>query len=178
MTGIDRNLMTHRDFEHLLEVYGGNRRRWPADAAAAADALLAADGEARALLDEAAALDRVLAKTPVIGDRRLAALTDRIVNDARRSPRIVAVGQRSTDRPQVVTPSKSVRPTPTTTATFRTGGQQRSVAVLAASLLFGLFVGQTQISQHALPVLEELTGVTIDHASGLVQVATEEWDED
>jgi hypothetical protein len=44
----------------ILDAYGAAPRRWPAAERAAAEALLAASGEARALRDRAAALDRAL----------------------------------------------------------------------------------------------------------------------
>ncbi|MGE0746183.1 MAG: hypothetical protein AB7K86_13085 [Rhodospirillales bacterium] len=47
--------------ETLIGAHGGDPARWPADARAAAGALLARSAEARALLADARALDRALA---------------------------------------------------------------------------------------------------------------------
>ncbi|MBO0765496.1 MAG: hypothetical protein J2P50_13030, partial [Hyphomicrobiaceae bacterium] len=53
------------EFEGLLDIYGADRTRWPADARAAAAHLAARDVDACQLLAEAKALDRVLQSAPV-----------------------------------------------------------------------------------------------------------------
>ena len=53
--------MTIDEFECLLLAHGANPARWPADRRAGADALLAAEEAARALLLEAERLDVVIA---------------------------------------------------------------------------------------------------------------------
>jgi len=52
-------MMTYERFKLLVEAYGANAARWPAGERAAALAFAETSGEARALLDEAAALDRL-----------------------------------------------------------------------------------------------------------------------
>ena len=81
--------MTLDDFAQLLDVYGGERTRWPAEARAAAAHLVARDGQAGRLLALAAALDRVLQRAPVPAPAAEAALAERIVSAAQRSPRMV-----------------------------------------------------------------------------------------
>src|SRR5262245_42462473 len=82
-------IMTLDVFAQLLDVYGGERTRWPAEARAAAAHLVARDAEARRLLAEAEALDRVLQSAPVPALAAEAALAERIVVAAQRSPRMV-----------------------------------------------------------------------------------------
>lgn len=72
------------DFGRMAELYGGDIKRWPADTRARALMLLAHSGEARAILDGAAALDAVLdrAAAPAVSDERaervLARLSERM----------------------------------------------------------------------------------------------------
>ena len=83
------NNMTIADLERLLDVYGSDRTRWPVDARAGAGQLATRDKAARRLLGEAEALDRVLERAPLPSLVREAALADRIIAAAQRSPRIV-----------------------------------------------------------------------------------------
>ena len=89
MTSMSNMSMTLAELGQLLEVYGADRVRWPADERAAAAQLVARDVEARRLLAEAEALDRVLDSAPVPALAVEAALAERIVAAAQRSPRIV-----------------------------------------------------------------------------------------
>jgi len=52
--------------EALAQAYGGDLRRWPADQRAFAESLIAADPAARAVLDDAAALDALLDASPAV----------------------------------------------------------------------------------------------------------------
>jgi hypothetical protein len=56
--------MTTARFAALVEAYGGDPARWPAEERDGARALIAADPSARRALDEAAALDAVLDRAP------------------------------------------------------------------------------------------------------------------
>jgi hypothetical protein len=90
MSSANNNNMTFSEFERLLDVYGSDRARWPVEARACAGQLVARDRSARRLLAEAEALDRALERAPLPSLAREAALADRILATARRSPRIVA----------------------------------------------------------------------------------------
>src|SRR5712671_4438213 len=89
MTSMSNNTMTIADFERLLDVYGSDRTRWPVEARASAGQLVARDKAARRLLAEAEALDRTLERAPLPSLAGEAALADRILTAARRSPRMV-----------------------------------------------------------------------------------------
>src|SRR5215470_13350834 len=91
MTGLG-NSMTLLEFERLLDVYGSDRTRWPVDARASAGQLAARDPAARRLLGEAEALDRVLERAPLPSLASEAALADRIIAAAQRTPRMVRTG--------------------------------------------------------------------------------------
>ena len=84
------NTMTIAEFERLLDVYGSDRTRWPVEARASAGQLVARDRAARRLLAEAEALDRALERAPLPTLAQEAAIAERIVAAARRSPRIVS----------------------------------------------------------------------------------------
>jgi hypothetical protein len=57
--------MDLNDFQHVLDAWGGDPRRWPADRRAAALALAGSDVRAAALLAQAQALDALLDQAPV-----------------------------------------------------------------------------------------------------------------
>jgi len=175
MTNTSSTSMTLADFERLLDVYGGDRTRWPAEARAAAAQLVARDAKARRTLAEAESLDRVLERAPLPSLAVEAALAERIVAAAQRSPRIVktAGGQ----SPVVSLPEDRAVPPPRT-ASRKFGllrGEIRAAAVLAASLMVGIFIGISNVPQSVMPALADLAG-TDRGAYSLAQV--EPYDED
>ena len=72
MTNTSNTGMTLADLERLLDVYGGDRTRWPVEARAAAAQLVARERRRAGLLAEAEALDRVLERAPLpsVGRKR------------------------------------------------------------------------------------------------------------
>ena len=83
------NTMTLPEFERLLEIYGSDRTRWPVEARTSAGQLTARDPAACRLLLEAEALDRILERAPLPSLASEAALAERIIAAAQRSPRMV-----------------------------------------------------------------------------------------
>jgi hypothetical protein len=160
--------MTMAEFERLLDVYGGDRTRWPVDARAAAGQLVARDARARRLLAEAEALDRVLERAPLPALSMEAALADRIVAAARRSPRIVKIGGGARPDESAPQPAKARK-------RMSLGTVQRAAGVLAASLVAGIFIGLTNLPQAVLPALAEL--VSADR-NGYNLAQIEPFDED
>ena len=156
--------MTLPDFEYLLDVYGADRTRWPLSARAGTVALLAADAAARRLLAEAVALEDVLSNSPEPDAAATAALADRIMASTRRAPRLVA----STDK--VARPAQPVR---SSGASMGTADRDlwRGAALMAASLIIGIFVGQTQFGAGAVPAIEALTGVALPGSGERLAVA-------
>ena len=175
MTNMSNTGMTLADFERLLDVYGGDRTRWPAEARAAAAQLVARDAKARRTLAEAEALDRVLERAPLPSLAVEAALAERIVTAAQRSPRIVkiATGQASV----VSLPDGRALPPPRSPSR-KFGllrGEVRAATLLAASLMVGIFIGISNVPQSVVPALADLAG-TDRGAYSLAQV--EPYDED
>lgn len=83
--------MDRERFLHLLEAYGGDLRRWPAETRAPAAAYAAQDAEAAAALAEARALDRAL-DAGRHGAEPSAALAARVLAQA---PRAAALDRRA-----------------------------------------------------------------------------------
>ena len=179
MTSMSNNTMMIADFERLLDVYGSDRTRWPVEARASAGQLVARDKAARRLLAEAEALDRALERAPLPSLAEEAALADRILLAARRSPRMVPVARADAARMArraidnvIRLPSLRARPhwlTPT--------GIGSAAGMLAASLALGVFLGLSNLSQGVLPALEDMTGITLG-AGGHVVAQVDLLDED
>jgi hypothetical protein len=170
MTNTSENSMTHSDFERLLEVYGSDRTRWPVEARASAGQLVARDRAARRLLAEAEALERVLERAPLPTLAGEAALAERIVAAARRSPRMVRTAKADASFPVAPAPDNviSLRRLPAaprwlTQSTF--GG---AAGAIAASLMLGIFIGHSSLSQIVLPAIEDLTGISLSSANASV----------
>jgi hypothetical protein len=163
MTSMSSNIMTIADFERLLDVYGSDRTRWPVEARASAGQLVARDKAARRLLAEAEALDRTLERAPLPSLAEEAALADRILAAARRSPRMVpparanaaGMARRAIDN-VVRLPSLRARPRWLTPPGFGS-----AAGMLAASLALGIFLGLSSLSQGVVPALEDMTGITL-----------------
>jgi hypothetical protein len=164
MTDMGNTMMTLAEFERLLDVYGGDRTLWPADARAAAAQLVARAGRARQLLAEAEALDRVLERAPLPSLTVEAALADRIVAAARRSPRIVSIGP--SEQRAVPAPTAEDAPRP---ALHAAGGRARpwradvrAAVLLAASLVAGVVIGVSNLPHHILPGLAGVSDAEAD----------------
>jgi hypothetical protein len=174
------NTMTIAEFERLLDVYGSDRTRWPVEARASAGHLVARDRAARRLLAETEALDRALERAPLPTLAQEAAMAERIVSAARRTPRIVAVARVEAARPAAAAADNVVqlqasrrRPQWLTTRTAFGG----AVGALAASLALGVFLGLSNLSQGVLPAVEQMTGLPLG-ANGAVVAQIDLLDED
>lgn len=148
--------MTLAEFERLLDIYGGDRTRWPIDARAAAAHLVARDAAAQRLLAEAEALDRVLERAPLPSLASEAALAERIVAAAQRSPRIVKIGGARPAAPDPLRAQAEGSAGPA--RPWLVGRRVGAAGLLVASLMFGLVIGRTSLPQQVLPELAELTG--------------------
>jgi hypothetical protein len=166
--------MALADFERLLEVYGGDRTRWPAEDRAAAAQLVARDGKARQLLAEAEGLDRVLERAPLPPLAAEAALADRIVAAAQRSPRIVSI---ATGRPPSASgPEISAgRPRRHGWSIGFPRNNASAAGLLLASLATGMLLGMSSLSQSVVPNLADLLGLD---RSGYNLAQVDPFDED
>jgi len=164
--------MTIAEFERLLEVYGADRTRWPVEARAGAGQLVARDRAARRLLAEAEALDRVLERAPLPSLAREAELAERIVAAARRSPRMVPSSRADATRPA---PAAAGGGNVVSLSGPQAGSRRLPVramggaaGALAASLLLGIYLGLSSLSQGVVPALEQLTGLTLTPGNAAV----------
>ena len=161
MTPRNAPTMTIAEFERLLDVYGADRTRWPLAARANAAMRLAVDGKARALFAEAEALDAVLLRAPEPEITEVTALANRIVAAAAGAP-------------QMVTSTGAVAATAAVSRASlpaRDRTPMRAAALLAASLMIGVFVGQSQWGANAVPALEQLTGITLQGSAEHIALA-------
>ena len=176
---MSNNNMTIAEFERLLDVYGSDRTRWPVEERACAGHLVARDRTARRVLAEAEALDRALERAPLPSLAKEAALADRILGAARRSPRMVAAGKADAaggagHAAGNVVSLSALRGR----ASWRSRTAFGSAAgMLAASLALGVFLGLSSLSQGVLPALEEVTGLTLG-TGGRVVAQVDLLDED
>lgn len=137
-------LMSVSEFVELIDVHGADRTRWPLSARASAASLLAVSAEARRLLAEAGAFDAILSRASDVRGTDILELAARIV--ANRGDQLGTIVSKP-----VVTHSGL--------ATVRRGQQFRAelwpgAALLAASLMVGILLGQSQLIARALPGLE------------------------
>jgi hypothetical protein len=157
---MSNNGMTIADFAHLLDVYGSDRTRWPVEARACAGQLVARDRAARRLLAEAEALDKTLERAPLPSLAAEAALADRIIATARRSPRMVPASNTTAGGPRF--PSNVVRlPRLPARPRWMPTGVAGAAGMLAASLALGVFLGVSNLTQGVVPVLEDMTGISL-----------------
>jgi hypothetical protein len=124
MMGLDR-------FRELMDAYGAEPARWPANERAAAEALLAVNAEAAQLRKRAAALDALLDKAAGMAS---AIDAERLVASVTAQP------QRSAEIVQL-RPARSASP----------GTFWLKVASLAAAATIGFLVGVTQLANFGDP---------------------------
>ena len=165
------NTMTIAEFERLLDVYGSDRTRWPVEARASAGHLVARDRAARRLLAEAEALDRTLERAPLPTLAQEAAIAERTVGAARRTPRIVAIAKADTAQPAAGVADNVVRLAGLRERAHRLTGRRAFGGVagaLAASLVLGVFLGLSNLAQPMLPALEQITGISLGSSAPVV----------
>jgi hypothetical protein len=163
MTNVVNN-MTRADLERLLDVYGSDRTRWPVDARSGAGQLAARDKAARRLLGEAEALDRVLERAPLPSLAKEAALADRIIAAAQRSPRIVHIDDAPATTAATGGGENVIRwPGARGRATWLRSDASRVAGLFAASLLCGIYFGLSNVTQGAL---ESVAGSTFSAGAG------------
>jgi len=180
MTHANNTPMTLAELERLLDVYGSERTRWPAEARAGAGQLVARDRAARRLLAEAEALDRVLERAPLPSLAKEAALAERILAAARRSPRIVSIGEPAAV-PAAPAETRPITPWRWLGVRVRTlAGSEagRAASLMAAALAFGVVIGLSNLPQGVLPAIEEMTGISLGSSASYAVAHVDSLDED
>jgi hypothetical protein len=141
----------------------------------------------RGLLPEDAKLDALLkAARPVSGAAREAALLDRIMAAAEKTPRLVS---RPAELPAAPAPATAVvlaattvlrrePPAPVRLAVRPRRDFMMASGLLAASLVAGLVIGQLPYAAQTVTRIEQATGYTLASASDEIARASSEWDED
>lgn len=146
MDGEDNRSATIEGLQRLLDVYGADRSRWPARERLRYVPLLAESADARRLLEEARALDALLDEAPAPNDADIDVLATRIMTAAGASP---------ATRPSTVTAFK-----PRARVGARRSGDSGfgwpAAALLAASLVLGVFAGTTGMVDAPMSALAEL----------------------
>lgn len=127
-----------------LEISGADRTRWPAQDRLRFASLISQDDEARRLVAEAAALDRLLDAAPAIDNAKQASLIDRIVAAAEAEGAPATAGN-------VISIGAARRPARKPPVHQRSSWQ--AAALLAASLFVGAFVGTSGLLGSAVPGL-------------------------
>lgn len=136
-------MTTGEDFEalrRLLDTYGGDRTRWPAQDRLRFAGLVSTSSKAQAMLAEASALDRLLSMAPAdVPVRDVERLTQRIVARAKAEVPVVAPSAGLTP----VQRGGNITPLPQRRAPAAAREYWPQAALLAACLMLGIFAGQT-----------------------------------
>lgn len=133
--------------ENILDTYGAMRSRWPESERESLEGLIERDVAAQRMLDEAAALDRVIDMAP--GMTASQDLKDRIMaaamNDSEKEARVVPIGSRKRG---------------TSDAGAGHVGTYWPAAALAASFAFGLYLGVAGLGDRAYDGAVEVSGLS------------------
>lgn len=163
MDGEDNRSATLEGLQRLLDVYGADRSRWPARERLRYVPLLAESAEARRLMAEARALDALLDEAPAPDNADLEALAARIM---------VAAGAAPEARGSTVT---AFRPRGQVTRVPRSEGRfgWAAAALLAASLILGVFAGTAGLVDEPMSALADLGSPASDGDDDVSRLAFE-----
>jgi hypothetical protein len=145
--------------EAALDTYGADRTRWPAPLRLTLSGLIAGNPDAHTMLKNAEAFDRLLDSAPQYDMDRLGRLSDRIATAAEGQPRLIA---------SHAGPAKA-RPSAWWTSVRHHHGL--AATALAASLVLGVFAGQSRMFNTTADVLLGGDGVTATTDDGSKQFA-------
>lgn len=151
---VDKDTAELTAFEQHLEVYGAHAERWPAAARERFEQLLADEARARELLADAQALERLLDRAPLPNPARMQALSDRIVALATDE-----VG-RASAAPVIIDLAARRRSRPAPPAF-----QWKLASALAASLIFGIYIGTAPPVVSAVEAIASAVGLPADAES-------------
>lgn len=123
------------ELEAALDTYGADRTRWPAPLRHALSGLIGADAKAAKLLKAAEAFDKLLDAAPGYDGRKLDRLAGKILEAAEKGADVVPLRR------------------PVRRGLFGGSDYGIAAAALAASLLLGVFVGQSNVVSPAADLL-------------------------
>jgi hypothetical protein len=153
MMSNQKNMADLQALERHLDVYGADQTRWPPETRQQFTPLLVGDSRARASLEEARALDRLLDRAPVPSGCRQRALRDRILA-AISNDRVGVCNTQPAARVIALPPRRQSR---TRTAAPRIGS--RAAALLAAALVMGIYLGTAGGLTPEAQVVMEVVGL-------------------
>lgn len=173
MTAEKQDEPGRKDLQRMLDIHGGDSTRWSKGAAESFRPLLARDAEAREALAAARALDSVLATAPEVSVARRIALADRIFAEA-----FAARDDAPRTQGEVIDLASRRAPVRRVAPAFNPRWQV--AAVLAASLLLGVFAGITGQISSPLDDIASITGLggDTDALSVALNQAVEAGEED
>lgn len=175
MTKKDTRAKDRQALEHLLEVYGANRTRWPARERLRFASFIAEDEAAQRLMAESAALDALLDRAPRVSEDRERALKERVIAAALRSSetRLSVVSSRE-DAGALRLPAwvRSARPTSALTRK-RASREWPVAALLAASLVVGVMLGSAGTFDSTVQQVAEATGMATTSDSSQLALGEE-----
>jgi len=173
MTTKDKRAEDRRALEHVLDVYGADRTRWPARERLRFASLVAEDPAAQHLLAEASALDSLLDLAPRASAAREHALKERIVAAAlRQSEPRFAVVARAADAGGSTGWKAWMRRASHSRAPVSSGWA--AGGLLAASLFVGVLLGSAGTFDTALQQMAEATGYATSVADTSSHLAQDE----
>ena len=150
--------MERQALEHLLDVCGADRTRWPARERLRFASFVSEDEEAQRLVAESAALDALLDRAPRASEDREHALKERIVAAALRSSETkLAVVTAGGEAPALARLPSWLRGAPP--ARVRQRQEWPAAAMLAASLVVGVMLGSAGTFDSTMQRVAEATGV-------------------
>jgi hypothetical protein len=172
MTTREKRAEDRQALEHLLEVYGADRTRWPARERLRFASLVAEDDGARRLVSEASALDSLLDLAPKASAAREHALKERIVAAALRQtePRFSVVA-RSTESAAGGGWRAWAHRASALRAAARSGWA--AGGLLAASLVVGVLLGSAGTFDTAVQQVAEATGYSVTDTSSHLALGDE-----
>ena len=136
MTAKDHERSTDVEaLQRLLDVYGADRSRWPARDRLKFAELLAESADARRILGDAGAFDRLLDMAPGAEAAAVGALAGKIAAAASAEPKRAG---RSIEAPHAMGATRTVKRLPERTRQII---DWPAAALMAASLVLGVFVG-------------------------------------
>lgn len=163
----------HPKLQHLLDVYGADQRRWPAEAVRQFADLTGHEAiAAKSALHETLALDQVLARarSPSVGRQQVVAdrIMAQVLADAAATNAAVSAGSNVivlSQRVGLTTQSGSAATrTSATGSRPRRSADWRAAAALAAALVLGVGVGMSGSVNSTLQAVAEAVGVGLDRS--------------
>lgn len=170
-----KSQMDFAAFEAMIAAYGADRQRWPVGLRPGADALLAKDAGARAVLHEARALDKLLdrASAEAVGGND--ALIARILSQAKAEQPLAATRSESNVvRLPVRRPAVPAQPSMAGVALRQRAGRWQVAAVLALALMTGVAAGTLESLQGPLGGLNAIVGLESDPGASVAVLSVDE----